>query len=190
MKGSPTSTIRMEAMRYRRSLVPGGTYFFTVNLAERDTDHLVRHAGQLRAVMASVKERHSFAVLAMVVLPEHLHAVWRLPPGDTDYPLRWAQIKAGFSRQLQKGERIRRSRRSKRERGIWQRRYWEHQIRDEADLARHVDYIHYNPVKHGWVTRPVDWPHSTLHAYIERGLVPAGWGGDSNEELGDCGERW
>lgn len=111
------------------------------------------------------------------------------PPGDADYPLRWSQIKAGFSRRLIRDERIRASRRSKRERGVWQRRYWEHQIRDEADLARHVDYVHFNPVKHGWVTRTVDWPHSTLHTYIARGMATPDWGGRMNDEASVYGER-
>jgi len=176
-------------MRYRRSDAAGGTYFFTVNLAERGSDRLVRHVDDLRVVTNKVKQAHPFAVVAMVVLPEHLHAIWRLPPGDADYPGRWSQIKAGFSRCLVKDERIRASRQAKRERGIWQRRYWEHQIRDEADLARHVDYIHYNPVKHGWVKRPVDWPHSTLHGYIERGMLPADWGEQMGDEVGGYGER-
>ena len=158
-------------MRYRRASAAGGTYFFTVNLAERGADILVRHIDELRAVMNTVKQKHPFSVVAMVVLPEHLHAVWRLPPGDCEYPMRWSLIKAGWSRRMAKGERIRASRAAKRERGLWQRRYWEHQIRDEVDLARHVDYIHYNPAKHGWVARPVDWPHSTLHGYIERGMA-------------------
>src|SRR4030065_305645 len=163
-------------MRYRRANTTGGTYFFTVNLAERRSDLLVRHIEDLRTVIQRVKEAHPFVTLAMVVLPEHLHALWRLPPGDADYPLRWSQIKAGFSRHLPKYERIRASRQTKRERGIWQRHYWEHQIRDEADLARHVDYIHYNPVKHGLVSRPVGWSHSTLHSYIKWGMVTPGWG--------------
>ena len=141
-------------MHYRRNDAAGGTYFFSVNLAERRSDLLVRHIDSLRASMKSVKDAHPFAILATVVLPEHLHAIWRLPPDDADYPLRWSLIKAGFSRRLAKGERICASRQAKHERGIWQRRYWEHQIRDEIDLARHVDYIHYNPVKHGWVTHP------------------------------------
>ncbi len=75
-----------------------------------------------------------------------------------------------------------------RERGIWQRRYWEHQIRDEIDLAQHVDYIHYNPVKHGWVTHPVDWPHSTLHGYIERGMAASNWGGEMGDGVDGYGE--
>ncbi len=127
--------------------------------------------------MKTVKDAHPFAVVAMVVLSERLHAIWRLPPGDADYPLRWALIKAGISRRLAKGEPIRASRQAKRERGNLQRRYWKHQIRDEIDLARQVDYIHYNPAKHGWVTHPVDWPHSTLHGYIELGIAALDLGG-------------
>ncbi len=105
----------------------------------------------------------------MVVLPEHLHAIWTLPTDDADYPMRWSLIKASFSRSLPKSETIRQSRRRKRERGIWQRRYWEHQIQDDADLQAHVDYIHYNPVKHGHARLPVEWPHSSIHRFIERG---------------------
>ncbi len=176
-------------MRYRRASAAGGMYFFTVNLAERSSDRLVRHVDDLRAVMKKVKEAHPFAILAMVVLPDHLHAIWRLPPGDANYPLRWSLIKAGFSRRMDKGERIRASRVAKRERGIWQRRYWEHQIRDENDLIRHVDYIHYNPMKHGWVNRPVDWPHSTLHGYIKRGMVKPDWGGKMSDGVNGYGER-
>jgi len=176
-------------MRYRRADAAGGTYFFTVNLAERHSDLLVRHIVDLRAAIKTVKDAHSFAILALVVLPEHLHAIWRLPPDDADYPLRWSLIKAGFSRRLAKGEHIRASRQAKRERGIWQRRYWEHQIRDKTDLARHVNYIHYNPVKHGWVTRPVDWPHSTLHSYIERGMAASDWGGQIGDGVDGYGER-
>ena len=163
-------------MRYRRAKSPGGTFFFTVNLADRDSDLLTRHIDDLRAALHRIKISHPFSLVAMVVLPDHLHAIWRLPDGDVDYPKRWSLLKAGFSRCVSQRERINPSRRCKRERGIWQRRYWEHQIRDEMDLTRHVDYIHYNPVKHGWVTQPVDWPHSTLHGYIKRGIMTAEWG--------------
>ena len=103
-------------MRYRRANAAGGTYFFTVNVAERRSDVLVRHIDDLRAAMKTVKDAYPFAILAMVVLPEHLHAIWRLPPGDADYPLRWSLIKAGFSRRLAKGEHLRASRQAKRER--------------------------------------------------------------------------
>ena len=176
-------------MRYRRSDGEGGTWFFTVNLADRSADTLVRHIDVLRGVLNKVKADHPFSIVAMVVLPEHLHAIWRLPPGDADYPLRWSLIKSGFSRQMAAGEQISPSRVAKRERGLWQRRYWEHQIRDENDLARHVDYVHFNPVKHGWVTRAVDWPHSTLHGYIERGMMPRDWGGSLDNVGAGFGER-
>jgi putative transposase len=176
-------------MRYRRAKAEGGTYFFTVNLADRHSDLLVRHIGALRAVTQAVKAAQPFAIVAMVVLPEHLHAIWRLPSGDADFPLRWSQIKAGFSRRLPGDERIGSSRQARRERGIWQWRYWEHQIRDDHDLARHVDYIHYNPVKHGRVQRPVDWPYSTLHGYIERGMLTPDWAASADDEVTDHGER-
>ncbi|MFE8070088.1 transposase [Marinobacteraceae bacterium S3BR75-40.1] len=169
-------------MQYRRSNTKGGTYFFTVNMAQRNSDLLVRHIDDLREVMRHVKTKHPFSLLAMVVLPDHLHTIWRLPEGNADYSQRWSLIKAGFSRRMGKGEYIRQSRVAKRERGIWQRRYWEHQIKDENDLARHVDYIHYNPVKHGWVKRPIDWPYSTLHEYVARGMVSVDWGGVGGEE--------
>ena len=176
-------------MRYRRSDTTGATYFFTVNLADRGSDVLVRNVDLLRAVMTQVKINHPFAVVAMVVLPEHLHTIWRLPSGDADYPMRWSLIKAGFSRQMNKVGHVRASRETKRERGVWQRRYWEHQIRNERDLAQHVDYIHYNPVKHGWVKRPVEWPHSTLHGYINRKIITPDWGAQSDDEAGAYGER-
>jgi putative transposase len=139
--------------------------------------------------MNRVKAAHPFSVLATVVLPDHLHTIGRLPPQDADYPMRWSLIKSGFSRPLEKGERIRPTRIAKRERGIWQRRYWEHQIRDADDLERPVAYIHYNPVKNGLVIRPVDWPHSTLHAYIKRGMVARDWGSDTADDVRGYGER-
>jgi putative transposase len=127
-------------MQYRRSDAAGGTFFFTVNLADRSSSLLTQEIGLLRQSVRQVMARHSFAIVAMVVLPDHLHAIWELPEGDRDYPLRWALIKAGFSRTLAKTERIRKSRIAKRERGIWQRRYWEHQIKDDRDRQNHVDY--------------------------------------------------
>jgi len=174
-------------MQYRRANAEGGTYFFTVNLADRSADTLVRHIDALRESMAEMKAAHPFSLVAMAVLPDHLHAIWRLPAADANYSTRWALFKAGFSRRVGKGEPISPSRARKRERGLWQRRYWEHQIRDEDDLVRHVDYIHFNPVKHGWSTRPVEWPHSTLHGYIERGRLPRDWGGSDVD--GGYGER-
>ena len=123
---------------YLRAFIRGGTFFFTVNLTDRSKTLLTDHAGELREAIRKVRDRHHFHIDAIVILPGHLHAIWTLPPGDTDYPTRWALIKAEFSRNLPKVERISASRIGKGERGIWQRRYWEHQIRDETNYARHV----------------------------------------------------
>ena len=164
--------------RYIRAPQLGGaSYFFTLTLAERrGSDLLIRHVDALRQAFTKVRARHPFMIEAIVILPDHLHALWRMPEDDGDYTLRWRLIKAHFSRQMPEGERVSRSRAVKRERGIWQRRYWEHQVRDENDWARHTDYIHYNPVKHGLVARPSDWPHSSLHRFVREGRLPADWG--------------
>ncbi|MGZ8219677.1 REP-associated tyrosine transposase [Methylomagnum sp.] len=162
-------------MQYRRAKIGGGTYFFTVNLAERNRGFLVDYADHLRNVIRLVKSRHPFHIDAIVILPDHLHALWTLPDGDTDYSTRWALIKAGFSRHIEQTERINSSRRSKGERGIWQRRFWEHAIRDDNDFERHADYIHYNPVKHGWTNRPAEWPYSSFHKFVRNGIYSPTW---------------
>jgi putative transposase len=174
--------------RYRRAKVEGGTFFFTVALADRSSDRLVRHIDRLRKVYKSVQDRYPFETIAICVLPDHLHAVWSLPEGDADFPLRWNLIKSGFSRGLTADPPRSSSKIAKREKGIWQRRYWEHTIRNEADLARHIDYIHFNPVKHGYVSRACEWPHSSLGRYVARGLVPTDWGGDLRDITGPFGE--
>ncbi len=162
---------------YRRPNTPGATWFFTVNLAERHGNRLlVDHIDALRAAFSLVKSRHPFRIDAMVVLPEHLHALWTLPADDCNFGLRWGLIKAAFSRSIPAGERRGNSRILRGERGIWQRRFWEHQIRDDRDFATHADYLHYNPVKHGLVARVVDWPHSTFHRFVERGVYSRDWG--------------
>lgn len=114
----------------------------------------------------------------MVILPDHLHAMWTQPEGDKDYPVRWTLIKAGFSRHLPKGERRNPSCIAKGERGVWQRRYWEHLIWNETDSCRHVDYVHWNPVKHGHVLQVADWPYSTFHRYVAHGVYPRDWAGE------------
>lgn len=126
-------------MRYRRAQVPGGTYFFTLALAVRKSTLLIEQADGLREAIRVVKYRHPFEIVAMVVMPDHLHAVWRLPSGVANYPMRRSLIKSGFSRGIPKDECIRPSRIVKRERGIWQRRYWEHLLLDEQYLQAHVD---------------------------------------------------
>jgi|SRR3989344_6726643 len=173
---------------YRRNFLDGGSYFFTVNLVERRSRLLTDHIGLLRAAFRYTRARHPFSMDAIVVLPDHLHAIWTLPPGDADYALRWRLIKTYFSRNLAMGERRSKSRTTKGERGIWQRRYWEHTLHDERDYARHVDYIHINPVKHGHVERVVDWPYSSFHRFVRLGIYPASWSGGNNDNEGDFGE--
>ena len=158
-------------MRYRRADVKGGTYFFTVNLAERKRTLLVDHVDILRDVFRTVKQRHYFYIDAMVILPDHLHAMWTLPPDDNDFAMRWMLIKSAFSRQIKKGERCSPSRKLKGERGIWQRHYWERLIKNERDYKNHMDYVHFNPVKHGYVSQASDWPFSSIHRYINHGMV-------------------
>jgi putative transposase len=176
-------------MQYRRARAEGAVYFFTVNASERDKDLLVQHIEILRNAVRSVRRRHPFEIVAMCVMPDHLHAVWRLPSGDRDFPLRWSLIKSGFSRNIDPGELISKSRLKNRERGLWQRRYWEHLIRDETDLERHVNYIHFNPVKHGYVDRAIDWPYSSIHRYQRNGLLTSQWAESQNLAEGDFGER-
>lgn len=149
--------------QYRRMYVPGGTYFFTVNLAQRGGDLLLREIDLLRSTYASVVREHPIQCDAMVVLPDHLHAVWTLPPGDADFSVRWKKIKSTFSMHCTHRPRVSASKARKGERGIWQRRFWEHCIRNEQDFALHVGYCHFNPVKHGLVEQPLDWPYSTVH---------------------------
>jgi putative transposase len=141
-------------------------------------DLLVRHIDALRDVVRRTLERHLFHIDAWVVLPDHLHAVWTLPEGDADFANRWRTIKQHFSRTLDatEGRSVVRLRRG--ERGIWQRRFWEHAIRNERDFAAHVDYVHINPVKHGYVVRVQDWPFSTFRRFVEAGICPMDWGSD------------
>ena len=167
--------------RYRRWYVPGGTYFFTLVTHTRRgllTDELARPL--LRQAVETIRVKRPFEVVAWVLLPDHLHTVWNLPRGDADYSLRWARIKEEFTEHwLAAGgpEGVRsRSRRRHRERAVWQRRFWEHTIQDEEDLERCVDYVHWNPVKHGHVSRVVDWPWSTFHRYVAAGHYGKDWG--------------
>lgn len=182
---------------YRRAAVPGATYFFTVALADRRSRVLVEHADHLRAAFVATVREHPVEVDAMVVLPDHLHAVWRLPEGDADFPLRWRKLKARFTRAVgaaggvggsptlrawpRSASKVRKG-----ERGLWQRRYWEHMIRDAEDWRRHVEYCWFNPVRHGLVGAVRDWALSSFHRDVRRGLVPEEWAGSAAE--GDFGE--
>jgi len=183
-----TKTRKWKLTNYRRNRERGGTYFFTVVIAQRHLDLLVRHVSHLKPALRAEHERAPFTNLGLVILPDHLHAVWRLPEGDADYSSRWRRIKANFSRVLPKGEPVSDSRVTRGERGIWQRRFWEHTVRDEPDLQHHLDYIHYNPVKHGLVSRVADWPYSTFHAYVDRGIYNVSWGSGVTQAEGSFGE--
>ena len=164
-------------VRYRRNIVPGGTFFFTVTLRDRRSSHLTNHIANLRNAFRVARQERPFAIEAIVVLHDHLHAIWTLPDGNADFSGRWRRIKSHFSRHVAASEpSIKRNARG--EYDLWQSRFWEHTIRDDIDFARHVDYIHYNPVKNGLVSRVVDWPYSSFHAYVRNGLLPADWAGD------------
>jgi putative transposase len=163
---------------YRRNRVPGGTYFFTVNLLDRGSGLLIEHIDAFREAVRQVRTRKPFHIDAWVVLPDHTHCVWTLPPGDADYSARWKAIKIAFAKSLPKTERLSAARARKGERGIWQRRFWEHTIRDESDYAAHVDYVHINPYKHGLVTKASDWPYSSFHRLRTVGIYPDDWAGE------------
>jgi putative transposase len=174
--------------RYRRLRIEGGAFFFTLTLADRSSNLLVKQIERLRRAYAGTEKRLPFKTVAICILPDHIHALWQLPHGDADYAARWSLLKSGFSRGLPAAKKRSTSKIMKREKGIWQRRYWEHAIRDDADFERHVNYIHYNPVKHRLLTRVADWPFSSFHRYVAQGILPGDWAGDVTESSGDFGE--
>jgi len=176
-------------MRYWRVLIPGATYFFTVNLLNRKSSLLTDHINQLRYVFLTARFHYPFTIDGIVILPDHLHVVMSLPKEDRNYSLRWNIIKGVFSKQIEPEETIVMSRKNKRERGIWQRRFWEHLIRDESDYEHHMNYIHYNPVKHGYVTTPTEWEYSSIHRFIQAGFLPKNWGCSDEFNLPNVGER-
>ncbi|MFD2182854.1 REP-associated tyrosine transposase [Rhodoplanes azumiensis] len=173
---------------YRRAFVPGGCWFFTVTLLDRGSTALVDHIDPLRRATAWTRRRYPFQIDAAVVLPDHLHAVWTLPPGDADFSIRWRMIKTRFVQALAPTECRSPVGIARGERGIWQRRFWEHLIRDERDYARHVEYCYINPVKHGLVRRVVDWPFSSFHRDVRAGVFPEDWAGEE-DATGKFGER-
>ena len=171
---------------YRRNRIPGGTYFFTVNLLERKSRLLIDNIDALRAAVRKVRATRPFHIDCWVVLPDHMHCIWTLPPGDVDYPSRWKAIKIAFAKSIPKTERLSAVRLAKGERGIWQRRYWEHTIRDDLDYTQHVDYLHFNPVKHGHVARVRAWPYSSFSRFVDAGVYPIDWAqADGNFVVGE-----
>lgn len=165
---------------YRRARC-GSTYFFTLVTYKRQPILCLPESIKvLKDTVRKVQQARPFDINAWVLLPDHLHCVWELPEGDSNYSVRWALIKKTFTKGIQgliETPLPSNSRLKHREATVWQRRFWEHRIRDEADMRRHSDYIHYNPVKHGLVDSPKDWEHSTFHRYVEAGIYPEDWGG-------------
>jgi putative transposase len=162
---------------YRRNRVPGATYFFTVNLRDRRSDLLVVEIAALRDAVRTELARRPFHIDAWVVLPNHMHCQWTLPDGDADFSGRMREIKAGFTRRIERKAEITIGALRQRESGLWQRRFWEHTIRDERDYAAHMDYIHFNPVKHGLVADAGAWEYSSFRRCVAAGLYPADWDG-------------
>lgn len=175
-------------VNYRRHYVKGGTFFFTVNLRNRKSTLLVNKIDLLRYSMHKVKKENPYAIKAIVILPDHIHAILVLPEGDDDYSLRWRKIKRYFTIELINAG-IKPSKNRHGEYSVWQRRFWEHTIRDDKDLEAHVNYIHYNPVKHGYVKRVTDWPYSSFHRYVKQGILNIDWAGEKdNFAIGEMGE--
>ena len=163
---------------YRRWFIPGGTYVFTVVSADR-SPFLCEPAARdcLRLAIHKCRRRWPFTNVAFVLLPDHLHALWSLPDGDANYSRRWAWIKREFSRTWLASAAVHQAGHLwQRRRTVWQPRFWEHTIRDEQDFNNHLDYIHFNPVKHGHTNDPSEWPHSSLHRFIKLGWYAADWG--------------
>jgi putative transposase len=168
----------------------GSTFFFTLVSFNRRPilcSEPIRHA--LRTAIGNLRATRPFSIDGWVLMPDHLHCIWTLPEGDADFSTRWSLIKRSVSRfaaemTLDPDARVA-SARKHRESTIWQRRFWEHLIRDEVDFERHLDYIHFNPVRHGYANRAVDWPYSTIHRYVREGVYPADWAGGEDKEWGD-----
>jgi putative transposase len=166
-------------VEYRRDRTPGATYFFTVVTHERqDILCLVDNIQLIHGAFNYVNVRHPFVIDAYVILPDHLHTIWTLPVNDADYSTRWRLLKSYFSHRCTgiRAAAVSSSRRRKQEKPVWQRRYWEHRIRDDDDMKNHVNYIHYNPIKHGLVDNLRDWPYSSFHQYVEDGVYSYDWG--------------
>ncbi|QTD46543.1 REP-associated tyrosine transposase [Ottowia testudinis] len=160
--------------RYRRPHLAGATWFFTATLADRRSGLLTQHIDLLRQAYRRAQAHYPFETIAICVLPEHLHTIWKLPEDDGDFSTRWRLFKFYFSSHFPASAERSQSKVAKGEKGIWQRRFWEHRIRDKQDLQRHVDYIHYNPVKHGLVRQAADWPYSSFHRFVAQGRLQAG----------------
>jgi putative transposase len=168
---------------YRRYPLDSRPVFLTVKTLP-SSPMLVNEWPKLRAAMQTVQARRPFETIAIVVLPDHFHALWKLPRDDEDFSTRISVIKTLFSKSIDKDEpALSASRIARRERGIWQRRFYEHTIRDDRDLSNHIDYIHFNPVKHGYAKRTTDWPHSSFHRFVKEGALDLDWAAPPSLEI-------
>ncbi len=174
--------------KYIRPHLTGTSWFFTVNLFNRQSDLLTANINILRESVSKVRRRFPFHIDAVVVLPEHIHTIWTLPAGDGDFPMRWRLIKSHFTKAIPKTDIPSPSRKRRGERAIWQRRFWEHALRDDGDYNRHVEYCYVNPVKHGLVKGVKDWPYSSFHRDVQVGLFPEDWAGEWDDDI-EYGER-
>lgn len=175
-------------VRYRRAAAPGAVYFLTLALKDRRRDLLVRFHPELRQALKSAMAREPFGLPAIVVLPDHLHTLMALPPGDSGFSSRVRRLKSAFVSSLRGQLEAGVAFNDRGEANLWQRRFWEHMIRDERDYAAHVDYIHFNPVKHGLVAKVSDWPLSSFHRFVERGELPVDWAGGAASDVKGAGE--
>ncbi|WP_295437597.1 transposase [uncultured Thiodictyon sp.] len=165
-------------MKYRRAILPGGTFFFTLVTQDRRPQFTDPESIDcLREAFRAVKKKRPFRIDAIVIMPDHLHCIWTLPGDDADYSLRWRLVKTWVTKHWPRPlpTPANPARCARGERALWQHRYWEHVIRDEEDFSRHVDYIHYNPVKHGYVDAVADWPYSSFLRFVDAGLYPRDW---------------
>lgn len=180
-------------MKYKRLLIPGASYFFTVATHNRRSIfNNEQSIAVLKNAFRAVRIKHPFDIDAIVVLPNHIHCIWTLPENDTDYAKRWRLIKTWFTKHCDVALRVDPddSRKARNEQAIWQHRYWEHVIRDEKDLTNHIGYIHYNPVKHGYVNSVSDWRYSSFHRHVEKGWLEENWGESESEiDFEDAGKE-
>lgn len=169
---------------YIRNYQKGASYFFTINIRDRQSQLLTTYIDELRLAYQKTQQKMPFTTDAIIILPDHIHALWTFPENDNDYPTRIRLLKSYFSRKLPAHvkQTNNQSRQGKSETGVWQRRYWEHTIQNEIDYNRHMDYIHYNAVKHGHAKNPADWKHSTFMREVDNGRYDLNWAGDDYED--------
>jgi putative transposase len=175
-------------VQYRRNYQAGVLYFFTVTLKNRNATLLTDYIDQLKKSLQRAQKERFYETKAIVILPDHIHAIWKMPEADQNYSLHWRKIKSYFTHALSvQGVPIAKNKRG--EFNLWQTRFWEHTITNENDLENHINYIHYNPVKHGLVKRVRDWPYSSFHRYVKNGILDIDWGSTHKSNDRDYGER-